>query len=133
MSEVIILDTHIWIWLINGNFDRFPQHWLRDIQTASRVGVSAVSCYEIALAVKRGRIALSKDLSTWFSSSLRLAGIDLIPITEQISIQAVELSPIHKDPFDRLIIATALVHQARLASVDGLFQHYPELNTVLMQ
>lgn len=133
MSEVIILDTHIWLWLIHGNFDRFPQHWLQEIQTSSMVGVSAVSCYEIALAVKRGRITLSKDLSTWFSSALGLAGISLIPINEQISIQAVELSPVHKDPFDRLIIATALVHQARLASVDGLFQNYPELSNVLMQ
>ncbi|NJL97338.1 MAG: type II toxin-antitoxin system VapC family toxin [Synechococcaceae cyanobacterium SM2_3_2] len=59
--------------------------------------------------------------------------MDLIPINEQIAIQAVELSPIHKDPFDRLIIATALFHQARLASVDGLFQQYPELSTLLMQ
>jgi PIN domain nuclease of toxin-antitoxin system len=51
---------------------------------------------------------------------------------DKISIRAVNLSPIHKDPFDRLIIATALCHQARLASVDSLFPKYPELEGILL-
>jgi PIN domain nuclease of toxin-antitoxin system len=42
------------------------------------------------------------------------------------------ISPIHRDPFDRLIIATALEYGAKLASVDGLFAQYPELDTCLM-
>jgi len=68
MSQVIVLDTHIWIWFITQEFERFPAH----------------------------------------------------------------LSPVHKDPFDRLIIATALVYQAKLASIDGLFSQYSELNIYLM-
>jgi PIN domain nuclease of toxin-antitoxin system len=54
-------------------------------------------------------------------------------MTEVIAARAVELSPIHKDPFDRLIIATALVYGAKLASVDSLFARYPELDTYLMK
>lgn len=59
MSEVILLDTHIWLWLINGNFEKFPSQWLDKIESADRVGVSPLSCYEIALAHDKGRIILS--------------------------------------------------------------------------
>ncbi len=46
---------------------------------------------------------------------------------------SVSLSPVHKDPFDRLIIATALDYKAKLASIDGLFSQYPEIDTLLMK
>jgi PIN domain nuclease of toxin-antitoxin system len=54
MSEVIVLDTHVWLWFINGNLDLFPSNWLNQIESASRVGISPVSCYEIALAHSKG-------------------------------------------------------------------------------
>jgi PIN domain nuclease of toxin-antitoxin system len=50
MSQIIILDTHIWFWFINQEFQRFPTHWREIIETSEEVGVSAISCYEIALA-----------------------------------------------------------------------------------
>jgi len=60
------------------------------------------------------------------------SGITLLPLSPEITIRAVNLSPIHKDPFDRLIIATALEYGAKLASVDSLFSKYPELENILM-
>jgi PIN domain nuclease of toxin-antitoxin system len=133
MSEVIVLDTHVWLWFINGNLDLFPSNWLNQIESASRVGISPVSCYEIALAHSKGRIKLPSTAQAWFQDSLTSVGIELFPMTEVIAAQAVELSPIHKDPFDRLIIATALVYGAKLASVDSLFDRYPELDAYLMK
>ena len=133
MSEVIVLDTHIWLWLVHGQFDRFPSHWREQFESAATIGVSPVSCYEIALAAKRGRLALSKPLPEWFVAAIASADIELLPLTEIIATQAVNLTPIHKDPFDRLIIATALVYKAQLASIDRLFRQYPELADVLMQ
>ena len=56
MSEIIVVDTHICrLWFINSNLDKFPSHWLAQIEVASRVGISPVSCYEVALAHSRGR------------------------------------------------------------------------------
>ena len=98
MSQIIVLDTHIWIWFVIQEFKQFPSHWREEIETAEQVGISPVSCYEVALAH-----------------------------------QAVNLSPIHKDPFDRLIIATALIYKAQLASMDGLFSKYSEINKNLMK
>ncbi|MBS0017050.1 MAG: type II toxin-antitoxin system VapC family toxin [Arthrospira sp. SH-MAG29] len=133
MSEIIVLDTHIWIWLINGNFDRFPSQWLGQFESASSLGVSPVSCYEIALASQRGRLNLSKGMAEWFRIALAPAGIELLPLNAEVACQAVNLSSIHKDPFDRIIIATALVYQGQLASVDRQFSRYPELTDYLMR
>lgn len=133
MSQLILLDTHIWLWLVNGNFDKFPTQWRNQIEEAPRVGISPVSCYEIALAHSRRRIRLPSTAKEWFTEALLPVGIELIPITEIIASQAVSLSPVHKDPFDRLILATAIIHGAKLASVDGLISRYAEADNVLLK
>lgn len=133
MSEVIVLDTHIWFWFINREFERFPSTWRDVIETTAQVGVSPVSCYEIALAQQKGRLTLPCPVSEWFTDALMPSGISLFPLLPEVASKAVDLSPIHKDPFDRLIIATTLLYEARLASVDGIFKQYPELSNCLMQ
>lgn len=132
MSEIIVLDTHIWFWMMTQELERFPSHWQDEICAASRVGVSPVSCYEIALANSKGRLELPCAVDEWFEAALQPAGVELIPLTANITFEAVKLSPIHKDPFDRMIIATALSNNARLASVDRLFSQYDELKDSLM-
>jgi PIN domain nuclease of toxin-antitoxin system len=132
MSQIIVLDTHIWIWFITQEFEQFPAPWREVIETADQVGISPVSCYEIALAQQRGRLELPCAIDRWLQDALEPSGITLLPITAEIAYKAVSLSPIHKDPFDRLIIATTLVYQAKLASIDGLFSQYLELDTYLM-
>lgn len=133
MSQIIVLDTHVWLWLINGNLEHFPSYWKEEFETAFKLGVSPVSCYEIALAHSKGRIELPGTAKEWFDLALEPAGIELFPITENIAATAVGLSPVHKDPFDRLIIATSLIYEAQLASVDTLFPKYEELENYLMQ
>jgi PIN domain nuclease of toxin-antitoxin system len=133
MSKVVVLDTHIWFWFVNQEFDRFPNHWLEIIETTEQVGVSVISCYEIALAQQRARIDLPCKANQWFQDALEPTGIALFPLSPEIVCHAVELSPIHKDPFDRLIIATTLEYDAKLASVDSLFPQYPELYTHLIK
>ncbi|BAY93640.1 MULTISPECIES: type II toxin-antitoxin system VapC family toxin [unclassified Tolypothrix] len=132
-SQIIVLDTHIWVWFITQEFERFPAHWRDIIETALVVSISPLSCYEVALAQQRGRLELPCAAEQWFQDALEPSGIVLLPITAEIAYKAVSLSPVHKDPFDRLIIATALVYQAKLASIDGLFTQYSELDTYLMK
>jgi len=133
MSEIIVLDTHIWFWFITQDFERFPAHWREAIETASQVGVSPISCYEIALAQQRGRLELPCATDQWFQEALEPAGIVLFPLTAEIAYRAVNLASVHRDPFDRLIIATALTYKAKLASIDGFFSQYSELDTYLMK
>ncbi len=92
-----------------------------------------MSCYEIALAHQKGRIRLPSTAQDWFHGALTPAGVELFPLTEAIAARAVDLSPVHKDPFDCLIIATALEYGAKLASVDGSFAQYSELENCLLK
>jgi PIN domain nuclease of toxin-antitoxin system len=80
-----------------------------------------VSCYELALAHRRGRLELPCAPADWFAEELAPAGIALPPLSLAIVLRPVSLTDIHRDPFDRLIIATALEHGPELASLDTLF------------
>ena len=73
MSQVIVLDTHIWFWSMTQEFERFSSHWRDIIATARQVGVSAISCYEIALAQQRGRLELPCPANRWFQDALEPA------------------------------------------------------------
>jgi PIN domain nuclease of toxin-antitoxin system len=127
MSQVIVLDTHIWFWLATQEWKKFPAAWRDEIETTEQVGISPISCYEIVLAQERGRLELPCAAEDWFRDALEPMNIVLLPLNAAVACTAVNLSPVHKDPFDRLIIATALVYDGRLASVDGLFPLYPEV------
>jgi predicted nucleic acid-binding protein len=74
-----------------------------------------------------------RTLQEWIQQALTVAKIDIFSITPEIAIRAVNLSPIHKDPFDRIIMATALAYGAKLASIDNLFSKYVEIKDHLME
>jgi PIN domain nuclease of toxin-antitoxin system len=127
MSQMIVLDSHIWFWWINLEHDRLSPRILTEVENAERVGVAAVSCYELALAHHRSRLELPLPPSAWFPRALAGSNIELLPLTPDIAVRATELSQIHRDPFDRIIIATTLELDGMLASVDGHFNAYSEL------
>ncbi len=130
MSEIIVLDTHIWIWWTNGDVDQFPQSWCDRIRFAARVGVSPISCYEVDLAHQRGKLELPYPAKEWLQKALTLGDIELFPLTEIIAARAVELSPIHRDPFDRLIIATTLEIGQVLPALIALWLNILNLPTI---
>lgn len=128
----MVLDSHVWFWWIVGEHARLPATMLEAIATTDRVGVSPVSCFELALAYKKGRLELPVPPREWFPRALGGSGVELLTLDDVIAACAVELTEVHRDPFDRIIIATALVLNGRLASVDGQFAAYPELARVLL-
>jgi PIN domain nuclease of toxin-antitoxin system len=124
---VIVLDTHVWFWWINLEHQRLPPSIVVAIESEAQVGVSPVSCFELALAYRRGRLELPAAPPKWFDLALTGSDIELLALTPAICARAVELTEVHRDPFDRIIIATALELDAKLASIDGHFANYPEL------
>jgi len=129
---VIVLDTHIWLWWINNQINQLSNIRRQQIDLAETVGVSAISCFEVAWLEQHGRITLPCNVVRWFEKSLGESGIALLPITPAIAASAVGLHEHHSDPQDRIIIATALVHGARLMSDDGKFAKYVELKGSLL-
>ena len=124
---MIVLDTHVWYWWASGQHERLSAGTLETLATAPRIGVSAVSCVEIALAWRKGRIELPLPLQEWFIEALERSQVELLALTPAIASRAVVLTDHHRDPFDRIIIATALELEGQLASVDSQFAAYPEL------
>lgn len=130
---MIILDTHVWLWWVNQDLNLLKPTWLEHIEQAEQVGVSAISLFEVAWLEQHNRIQLPCDRLTWFTKALSGSGIQLIPISPEIADQAVSLYEHHSDPQDRIIIATALIHNALLLSADGKFKLYTELSEKLIQ
>ncbi|AGX86947.1 type II toxin-antitoxin system VapC family toxin [Candidatus Symbiobacter mobilis] len=129
---MIILDTHIWLWWIGKDHQNLKNIWCDRIYQENEVGVSAISCFEVAWLVQHDRIEISEPLERWFDKALSGSGIGLMAITPEISRIAVQLPEHHRDPQDRLIIATALAHDAFLISADGKFTLYHELQGRLL-
>jgi PIN domain nuclease of toxin-antitoxin system len=124
---MIVLDTHIWLWWVNEDVSNLGVTRKEQIESSDEVVVSAISCFEVAWLERHGRIELPCDRANWFEKALSGSGITLVSITPQIASIAVDLPEHHRDPQDRLIIATAIAHEACLMSVDSQFQKYAEL------
>ena len=120
-SPVIILDTHVWVWWVTGN-PRLTAAQAAVIAHAYRyrtVGISAVSCWEIAMLVYKGRLQLGADLLTWFREELDYPSVALLPLTPEIAVRAYHLpETFQPDPADRLIVATAIEHGCPLVTSD---------------
>ncbi len=124
---MIVLDTHVWVkWIINGN-SALSETIVNALSVDSHWAVSAISCFEVTLLVKRGKLQLLLPVEAWINEGLENSGIKSLPVTCEIMHKAVMLTDIHRDPADRIIIATALVYDAKLASIDTVFPDYSEL------
>ena len=113
------MDTHVLVWLVEGS-PRLGSRTLERINAAFRAGeaaVSAISFWEVAMLVEKGRVRVDMDLSVWRKDLLQQGLLEL-PLTGDIAIKAAELKSLHGDSADRLIAATALQHSLSLLTAD---------------
>lgn len=129
---MIVLDTHIWLWWVNGNTDLLNSTQRDALEKSDQLAICAISCLEVAWLDRHQRIVLPQNKSDWFEKALDGSGILLLPITPKIAEISVELPEHHRDPQDRLIIATAIAHDACLMSIDRKFPQYRELEGRLL-
>lgn len=87
---------------------------------------------EMAWLVRHGRIKLDLSYEAWFNLVKDETNIQILPVNAEIANSSVALPEHHKDPHDRLIIATALHHNYQLASLDSKFKFYSELDELLI-
>lgn len=125
--SLLILDTHVWIWWVEQ--DPRLRSSIRDAieNEATTISISCASVYELIILVRRQRVTINRPLEDWLTLATEGAGIEVLPINLDITQTAGHLPFHHGDPVDRIIIATALHHDAYLASVDSRFPDYQEL------
>ena len=129
---MLLLDTHILLWWINSTPRKLPARLLATIEEADALAISAISCFEIEWLARHGRIELEISLDEWFSGVFFEAGINCLPITAEIARLAASLPEHHKDPQDRLIIATSIIHHLPVISADKQFSLYNEICDLLI-
>jgi PIN domain nuclease of toxin-antitoxin system len=128
---VIVLDTHIWIGYIDDP-ESLPKAALEAIQSRREpVGISSISVWEVFMLERRGRLQLRIPVELWVEKCERLALFHFVPVDNTIARLAAGLpDPIHDDPADRIIIATALSRGATLVTKDRKILSYPHVKTL---
>ncbi|XXY50500.1 type II toxin-antitoxin system VapC family toxin [Sorangium sp. So ce269] len=123
---MIILDTHTWLWWVQGTAVALPSKTKALIEhEPGPVAIASVSCLEVAWLAKKGRVVLPVSIEDFFTMAIDQAGLILLPLTPRIASRSAALPDVHRDPIDRVIIATAIEHDAELVSKDELVSRYP--------
>ena len=130
---MIVLDTHTWIWVISKP-EVLSKRAKKAVSAAVKeksVLISSISAWEVALLVIKKRLTLSLDVTDWIAKSEGLPFIRFIEISNSIAAKSVNLpQPLHPDPADRIIIATALSAGAPLVTKDKKLLNYPHVETI---
>lgn len=118
----LLLDTHTWIWLMMGQENQLTAAAVSSVEETARRGrvlISAISVWELSMLVAKGRIRLAKDVLEWVRDALGVPGVELLSLSPEISVESSRLpGRFHGDPADRILVATARVHQLTLVTKD---------------
>jgi PIN domain nuclease of toxin-antitoxin system len=128
-----ILDTHIWIWWVHES-PSLPIAHRHELQRrmAERLGVSIISCWEVAKLVEVGRLTLPLPIDEWIEKALSYPELELLPITPAIAVGSTQLpGDFHRDPADQLIVATARLFDADLMTCDDKILNYPHVRLAI--
>jgi len=130
---MVLLDTHVWVWFVS-NPDNLSDHARSSIETAMEkkaIYISSISTWEVALLVSRNRLKLTMNVHDWIQRSEALPFMKFIPVNNSIAIQSVYLPPpLHNDPADRIIIATALSLGIPVVTKDEKIINYRPIETI---
>jgi PIN domain nuclease of toxin-antitoxin system len=128
---VIVLDTHAWVWWA-GEDKRLSSPARTVINEADSIGVCAISCWEVVLLVRKGRLALSYDVRTRIRSALALERVEALPLTTDIALEAalIGVEKLAGDAADRMIYATARSLAAPLVTKDQRIRRFDPALTV---
>ena len=119
-----LLDTHTLLWFIAEDKQLSSSGQRLILDSSSEIFISTASLWEIAIKINIGKLALNKPFEQSFPDELDSHGIEILDITVDILVQLTTLPLHHRDPFDRLIIAQAIVEGIPIISKDEAFDLY---------
>ncbi|MCP4427498.1 MAG: type II toxin-antitoxin system VapC family toxin [Chloroflexi bacterium] len=119
----LLLDTHAFLWFMKGeNLSQKAQDVFLDI--GNDLFLSAASYWEICIKHNLGKLDLDENWNKIFDREMLLNGIKWLPIEKEHSQGIIELPMLHRDPFDRLLIAQARAESMTLLTADSKIQQY---------
>lgn len=123
----MLLDTCSLLWLVakDDHLTEISKDAIRNNQEG--LYVSAISFFEIGVKVNKKLLQLPLEPKEWFENVLRLHHLTELPITSSIALLSTQLPEIHRDPADRMIIATAMQHNLTIITPDKHIHAYPSV------
>ena len=125
VERAFLLDTCTFVWFLTNSYDLSSEARVAIMNPASQVYLSVVSAWEIGRKWSKGDLTLPGHPATVIPAARRAAGISALELTEEDTLMAEKLPLLHKDPFDRLIVAQALVEGWPVVSHDPVVAQYP--------
>jgi PIN domain nuclease of toxin-antitoxin system len=121
----LLLDTHIFLWYISGD-SRLPTVMKDSIRDPDNEAyLSVVSVWEAIIKHQLGKLPLPQPPEIYLPEHRRLHLIDSLSVDEESVMRLAGLPPLHRDPFDRLLVCQAIEHNLTIATVDPVVQSYP--------
>ena len=120
----VLVDTHVWLWSLADPTRLSADS--RSILSTSRnvIYLSAASAWELAIKVALGKINLPEPVETYVPTRMARQGITPLPITHTHALKVSTLPAHHRDPFDRLLVAQAIVERLPILTADPIFALY---------
>lgn len=125
---MILLDTHVWVWWVDGG-TQLPPDYLAVIhaEAMNGLGVCAISCWEVAKLVELGRLTLAITVDQWLRQASQ-PPVLLLPLSPEVAVGSTQLpGSFHRDPADQMIVATARYYDCPLVTLDRLIRNYPHV------
>jgi PIN domain nuclease of toxin-antitoxin system len=133
-APLTVLDTHVWIWLVEGDQTALSGSAIDALERAASAGavrVAAISVWEVGMLVAKRWITLGRPVDEWIHAALRAPGVRLLPLSPEIAIESTRLpAPLPADRADRMLIASARQLGGRLATCDRAILQYAQSGQV---
>lgn len=130
---MIVLDTHALAWWVGGDptLSKKAKAAIEREMAGGEIVVSSISAWEIAMLVQRDRLFLSMDVGSWLATVAAIEAVRFLPVDVEIALKAVDLpGEFHKDPADRMIVATARKLAVPLVTKDEKIRAYAHVKTI---
>jgi PIN domain nuclease of toxin-antitoxin system len=121
----LLVDTCTFLWIVGGGRALPPR--VNDLYRSpeNEVYFSAVSAWEIALKYAAGRLPLPEVPERLVPAERERRGMMALPLDEETALHVLRLPPLHRDPFDRMLVSQAIVHGLVILTPDHLVSQYP--------
>lgn len=131
----LLLDTHVWIWLMEGNplLENKYRKMINSAAQDNNVHIAAITTWEVSMLAMKKRIILEKPVLAWLNQALSLPGVELRELSPEVAAESCDLpenSKFHGDPADRLIVATARVYGLTILTHDKKMLSYAKQHYV---
>jgi PIN domain nuclease of toxin-antitoxin system len=128
---MLLLDTHVIIWALTEP-ERLGSQTRRKIaQADAEIAVATISTLEIAQLAAKKRITLQDGTKAWIASAMRTLGCRVVELTNDIAVESYSLpGDFHRDPVDRVLVATARTLGIKLVTADQQVLGYGHVTTI---